>query len=396
MIVEKDGHNAWFDNMTSKIKYYSNPDLKWEITHSYNAELNFSLFKNKLNGSFGYYYKKTKDAFLSKTVSEINGVSNYIVNKGVVTNQGVEVTLNFVPISQEIGRDGKRGFTWRIDPQIGQVVNKLVSRAINDKTNILRDKVTYEDFLNGNVELANKPMNTFFSYKFKGLSGVDGSPIFYGMETEEKERLHAMYKNMTIDEVCMAVMTESGTRIPVLQGGISNYLGYRQFGLSFNFTYSLGNKIRLLKLCDEQNVRPMPDRNLRREFVNRWRQPGDEATTNIPGLVASASIQNGWWSQINDYKFGSHSPYAMYDYSDIRVVSGDYIKLQSLSFRYVVHDNFCKKIGLKSAYVSLTGANLFTIKSKDLKGQDVTQSGSSATVNMTVRPSYSISINLTL
>ena len=398
MIIQKGAHNGWFDSFQSTIVNYPNPDLKWETTTSYNAEITFALLQNKISGTIGYFYKKTKDAFLNKTISEINGIDTYVINKGTVTNQGLEVTLSFTPINQQVDAKGKRGFVWRFDPQIGQVVNSLVNKAINNRTNTVRDKIKYTDFLNGTVELSGKPLNTFYSYRFKGLNHEDGTPLYYGLEPEREGELNARFQLMSNEEICMEVMEESGTRVPVLQGGFSNYFGYRQFGLSFNFTYSLGNKIRLLKLCDDMTIRPYPVQNVRREMVNRWRQPGDEAYTNIPGLVTNNTLPRGWWSDYyfaGDYEIADMSPYRMYDYSDLRVVKGDYLKLQTLSFRYNVHESFCKKIGIQSAYLSVTGTNLFTIASKALKGQDVTQSGSSPTINLSVRPNYSLSLNIT-
>lgn len=400
MIIQKGELDPWYKEFQSTIQYFANPDLRWETTTSYNGELTFSLLKDKISGTIGYYYKHTKDAFLTKKVSEINGVNNYVVNKGDISNKGLELTLNFKFIDQGIDSNGRRGWVWRFDPQLGQVVNQLVSKAIDNRSNTLRDKVTYQDYLNGSVELVGKPLNTFYSYRFKGLSSVDGSPIFWGTEDEFKEELFEKYKNMTEEEVWMEVLAESGTRVPVIQGGLSNYIGYRQFGLSFNFTYSLGNKIRLLKLSGDNNIRPYPERNIRREFLSRWQRPGDELYTNIPSLVASDNVNLPWWMQnaysANPNKFAGSDIYAMYDMSDIRVVSGNYLKLQSVSFRYNVHDSLCKKIGLASAYLSLTGTNLFTICSSKLKGQDVTQSGSAPTINLSVRPTYSFTLNVTI
>lgn len=400
MIIQKGEMDNWYKEFQSTIQYFANPDLRWETTTSYNGEVTFSLLKDKIAGTIGYYYKHTKDAFLTKKVSEINGVSNYVVNKGDISNKGLELTLNFKFIDQGVDSNGNRGWVWRFDPQLGQVVNQLISKAIDNRSNTLRDKVTYNDYLNGSVELVGKPLNTFYSYRFKGLSPVDGSPIFWGTEDELKDELFEKYKNMTEEEVWMEVLAESGTRVPVIQGGLSNYIGYRQFGLSFNFTYSLGNKIRLLKLCGNNNIRPYPERNMRREFLNRWQKPGDELLTTIPGLVASDNVNQPWWMQnaysANPNKFAGSDIYAMYDFSDIRVVSGNYLKLQSISFRYNVHDKLCKRMGLASAYLSLTGTNLFTICSSKLKGQDVSQSGTSPTVNLTVRPTYSFTLNVTI
>lgn len=400
MIITKGSRDDYFNKFVSTVKEFPNPDLKWETTASYNAEIVFSLLRNKISGSIGYYYKKTEDAFLTKTVSSINGREDYTVNKGTLENQGVELTMSFMPFNQQVSANGKRGFVWRFDPQIGQVVNNLISKAINDQNNVMRDEVTYKDFLNGNVQIAGEPLNTFYSYQFTGLSSKDGSPTFYGTERERADELKEKYNKMSNEEVILEVMESSGTRVPVLQGGFSNYLGYRQFGLSFNFTYSLGNKIRMLKICDDYNIRPYPAVNLRREFVDRWRRPGDEKKTNIPGLVVSDVVNNdNWWNWGNElFAFAGKgdSYYSMYDYSDIRVIKGDYLKLQSIALRYNMNDDVCQKLGIKSAYISLSGANLFTLQNKKAKGMDVTsQSGSASTINLSVRPTYSLTLNVT-
>ena len=133
------------------------------------------------------------------------------------------------------------------------------------------------------------------------------------------------------------------------------------------------------------------------EFVNRWRKPGDEEHTNIPGLnTVAGTHSNPWWtSGTNMTHRIANNIYEMYDNSDIRVVSGNYLRLSSLSFRYNVDERFCKKLGLKSAYINLTGTNLFTIAHKKLRGQDPTQSGSSPNVNLSVRPTYSCNLSIT-
>lgn len=396
MIIQKGSTANRYNEYTSSVVSFANPDLKWEKTASTNVTLDFSLLNNKINGSVSYYYKKTKDAFMTKTVSEINGVTEYVINSGILENQGVELSFNFTPINQANLGGGKRGFVWRIDPQLGQVLNNLINKAINNQNNVLRDEIEYTDMLSGNVEFAGTPLNTFYSYKFKGLSNVDGSPIFYGTEEELKDEYMAKYSQMEKEDVFLTVMEKSGRREPYIQGGISNYFGYRQLGLSFNLTYSLGNKVRLLKLCSEYGLTtPYPQDNMRREFVYRWRKPGDEEFTNIPGLRTS-DAQPEWWTQYpaSEYQFAG-TRYEMYDNSDLRVVNGDFLRLSSLSLRYNVEDRICQKLGLKSAYINLTGTNLWTWANKKLKGQDPTQSGTTANVNISVRPSFSCNLSIT-
>lgn len=388
--------NVYYNSTFATIANFPNPDLRWERTSSSNVALEFSLFNSKLRGSVGYFYKRTKDAYLDKTVSEINGVEKYVINSGTLENKGVEVSLSITAIDKTGLDSERRGFVWRFDPQLGQVLNKVLNRAINNRNNVLQDNVSYNDFLTGSIQLAGKPINTFYSYKFKGLSNVDGSPIFYGAEPELADEYRAKYSQMELEDVYLQVLEESGRREPFIQGGISNYFGWRNFGLSFNVTYSLGNKIRMLKIASGYgSTVASPQQNLRKEFVYRWRQPGDEAYTNIPGIQTSNNNNMPWWNTYpaSAYTFGG-SVYDMYDNSDVRLVSADHLKLQSASLRYNVQENITKRLGLGSAYISITGTNLFMWTNKQLKGQDPAQSGSSPNINLSLRPVYSGSINL--
>ena len=85
----------------------------------------------------------------------------------------------------------------------------------------------------------------------------------------------------------------------------------------------------------------------------------------------------------------------MYNNADIRVVSGNFLKIQNISLRYSVPDELCKKMHLSSMYLSLSATNLYTWSAKELKGQDPTsQSGSASTISVPVRPSYTFTLNV--
>ena len=94
--------------------------------------------------------------------------------------------------------------------------------------------------------------------------------------------------------------------------------------------------------------------------MKRWQNPGDEAYTNIPGILSGeafrATIVSNWWSGYS-YSFADNI-WSMYDNSDIRVVSGNYLKLSSVSFRYLFSEKVLKALRLKSAYFELTGNKL--------------------------------------
>ena len=416
LIIQRGEMSPILEEYASTIYKFPNPDLRWEKTNSMNFTLEFGFLNNRINGTFSYFYKKTKDAFMSKQVSEINGLESYYVNRGTLENQGIEVGLNVIPVNT-ISTGNPEGFRWNFDPQIGQVLNKLLNKAIERKTNTFQDEdaINYVQYLAGAVEMAGQPLGTFYSYKYKGLDPENGMPMFYGSEEyytingevvkdEAGEPIlnRTRMEDMTKEEAYMAVMKKSGTRVPVLQGGIVNTFSYKRFVLSFNLAYSLGSKVRLLKLYPDVakvngTIAPKPLQNVRKEFEYRWKKSGDEKRTDIPGIVSSNLFQetmSPWWRTNFVNKFADNI-WQMYDNSDLRVVSGDYLRMQSLSFRYSLPEKLCSKLYLKSCYVGLYATNLFTICSKKLNGQDpASQSGSSSSTSLSLRPTYSLNLNI--
>ena len=397
LIIKKGNMNNYFEEYESNIEHYPNPNLRWEKTGAFNGSVDFALLDNRIRGTLSYFYKKTKDAFLSKTVADINGVETYVINSGTLENKGFEISFNFTPFKAggEVG-----GFRWDIDPQIGQVLNTLLTKAVNNNSfEKEQDEIFYTNYLDGSALIEGEPLNTFFSYKFMGLSPEDGRPMYYDVEKEHEEE----YLEMDREEVFRRVMKVSGTRVPVLQGGVTNTFSYKRMSLSLNFAYSFGSKIRLMRLYGANSngttVAPLPERNVRREFVKRWQRPGDEKHTNIPGLLPNseyASTLRPWWKTGNNNSINfADNIWQMYDNSDIRTVSGNYLKLQSFVFNYTLPDEFCKKLLLKSAYIGVSGSNLFTICSSKLKGQDPTQSGTTDQLNLSIRPSYSVNLGVT-
>lgn len=394
LVIIKGELNQAFGEYSSTIKNFPNPDLSWEKTMSINSSIDFSLFNKKLVGSISYFYKKTKDAFLTKKVAQVNGVTSYTVNQGTVENQGLEVALNINPVNTSMG-GSRKGFSWRIDPQLGQVVNKLINKVIEtQKYDPLHDDYTYLDYLNGTAHVSGKPLNSFYSYEFTGLNSDDGRPMFARTGEEYFEK----YCDMPKSKVFTEVMKYTGCRVPYLQGGILNTISWNGFVLSCNISYSIGSKVRLLKLYnpDASSMAVSPTQNLRKEFVKRWQTSGDEKYTNIPGLLSKneySATLNPWWKS-ETYSFAKNI-WEMYNYADIRVVSGNYLKLQSLNLRYVFSDNVCKKLHCNSLYMSISGTNLFTWSAKELKGQDPSsQSGSADKINVPITPTYTFSVNV--
>ncbi|MCD8185794.1 MAG: hypothetical protein LUD68_04855 [Rikenellaceae bacterium] len=209
----------------------------------------------------------------------------------------------------------------------------------------------------------------------------------------------------------MEIMDYSGSREPKIQGNIRNTFTYNNFSLGLNLSYSFGSRIRLQRLYpnltrESGSMAPQTEQNVRREMNNRWRRPGDEDHTNVPGILSThlfSATLSPWWindSRMTSATFGmntmSGSIWEMYDFSSARVVNGNYVKIQNISLRYTLPRKFCESINLKSGYVSFTGTNLYTFCSSKLKGQDPNNvSSTSENISHPVQPIYSMTLNVT-
>ena len=83
----------------------------------------------------------------------------------------------------------------------------------------------------------------------------------------------------------------------------------------------------------------------------------------------------------------------MYDYSDARVVSGDYLKLSTVNLTYELSEKQLAKLKLQRLAITLSAYNLKTWGDSKLRGQTPTQGGFSQ-VQLSDTPSYTLGINI--
>jgi iron complex outermembrane receptor protein len=76
-----------------------NQNLKWETTTTYNAGLDFGMFKGRLTASADVYKKKTKDLLLYSPLPAGSNLSNqFFINVGDMENTGVEFAISGTPV----------------------------------------------------------------------------------------------------------------------------------------------------------------------------------------------------------------------------------------------------------------------------------------------------------
>lgn len=364
MLATLGGLDANTQQYISMLNAFPNPNLKWEMTHSSQIGLDFGLFQGVLSGTFEYYYKIGLDQIVTRTIEPTNGVEQVMINAGTLINKGWELGVNVHILN-------KRDWSWSVTANVSQNEN-----IVKDSEN--KRLLEYQDYVNGSLLVNNMSLNSFYSYRFAGLDANTGLPTFDGLDAT----------NSTFQEALDAAFVYSGRRDPLVTGGFTTGLRYKQVRFSANFAYALGHKVRLVSLYKESGQQlPMPDQNWSRDFVNRWQNPGDN--TDIPVLSDQMlrlsdlgyrnSIGNNFWQ--------------MYNQSDHRVVSGNYLRCTSASLNYTFGAKVANRIGAQGIDIGFTCSNLFVIADKRLNGQDPEQMTSGSRV---IPPQRTFSFSLAL
>lgn len=392
MIIRKNPLDSYYGEYTSSVQRNPNPNLKWEKTTSVNFGLDLAFLDNRLEVEADLYFKRTKDAFMSKTISTVNGYSSYIVNGGNISNDGYSISITGRPIQT-------RDWQWSISGMFSRTINSIETLPAGESYELT-------DFLNGNAVVKGQPVGTFYSYRFLGLSPVDGGPMFDDW-LDHYQDLVGLSKYDTYTNVLVA----SGSREPYMSGSFSTRLRWKRLYFNASFAYSLGAKTRLFGMyanTQDAGTASMykageirPENNVSRDYLDRWMKPGDEEFTKIPALIGQGNssyfkYQNHWSvdrERQGIYKI-SDSYWDMYDYSDYRVVSADYLKLQTISLSYELPERWLAGFGINRLELHASGNNLHTWCDKKLKGQTPTQGGFT-TIQLSDRPSYSFGLNIT-
>ena len=373
LIIAKQPSSSHFGEYVSTIDIYPNPALKWEKTGSLNLGVEFSMFSRRLMVEASYYRKKTQDAYMNKEISGVNGMRSYVVNGGEIINSGYDVSLTVSPIKT-------KDLRWYISTSFSHANNEVNSSPA-------AEQFEREDFLNGTALVNGESISSFYSYRFTGLNPEDGTPMFDTMEDQQGSFLGA-----TKYDVYTKVLEVSGRREPKIFGGLSTTVNYKRWRLNAAFSYSVGAKTRLFKLYDDTHARIRPESNLNRIFLNRWQHAGDEKVTDVPAFLSDSWISLDHWSDRNDHMPTiAKTSWEMYNYSNHRVVSANYLKCTNIGLTYSFD---AERLKLQRLELSLSTSNPFVWSAKALKGQTPVQSGFTD-IQLSERPTYTIGLNIT-
>jgi len=339
-----------------------NRNVKWEKTREYNTGLDFSLFKNRLTGSFDIYDRYTTGALAPAPVPLEAGSNTYYANIIEMSNTGLELELGYDIIK-------KQDFNWKLSFNIARNKNKIEKLH---GANI--NQYAVDSYLEG------YPAGTRKGYLvekiFNNQEEIDllnsQSPTGYYQNIATGIGDYK-YQDLNDDGV---INTDDRTVIATAQpkyfGGIYNRLNYKNFNLSFVFQYSKGAKA----IMDD--------------FQN--------SLFGILGQNLNQEIYNDMWSPENtDAHFAKityYDPAANSRTSDRLVYETSFLRLKNISLSYTLPKDCLQKWKMNQITVSASASNLWT--GTKWPGLDPEFVGSSIVSNTSSNDSYPMSKTFSL
>ncbi|WP_253202666.1 SusC/RagA family TonB-linked outer membrane protein [Flavobacterium sp. MC2016-06] len=308
----------------------ANPNLRWEKTGILNVGLDFSILNSRLNGTVEYYKKDSKDLIVEFPISPFYGTTNSSLTQNAATLQGhgIDLSLNGTILKA-------KDFSWNSALVVSYNTTEITDSRFNN----------YSQYLNGSgggtPPVEGYPLGSVFAFRSAGLDATGRTQVY----DKSGNIVNSFTSLKDIDD-----MKYMGNNVPSYFGSISQTFNYKKFSLYILATYKFDYV--LFKPTYGQYVNRSGRFNqydLNTDIDQRWRNPGDEATTSVPGIQGSTGLS-----------------YIRYINGEDQVIDGDHIRFRELSLKYDMTDLINRGF-VRGASVTFTARNLgfFWRKNKD-------------------------------
>lgn len=326
----------------------ANPDLKWETTQQFNLGFDLSLWQGRLTMTLDAYSKDTYDLLQNKVVAYSTGFQTIAMNDGSIRNQGIELSVDAVPVS--LG-----SFEWSIRGNIAFNRNRILNvGASGDSGEIYLapgDKRQVNYFTgeklqsSGNISPLNifvegQPMGLFYGFIVDGIvQENETGPGFSPGETRGPGYIKYadLNGNGYIDDGDKTII---GNPLPLFTYGLSTSITYRFITLSADFYGVYGNDIFNLNSVLEYDVYTTNRNVSSRAVANAWTP--ENRSNQWPGIGKISSTADG--------RFSTRT-----------VEDGSYLKLSNLALSFSVPINKRKTKFLKGLDLGLSCSNVFIL-----------------------------------
>ncbi len=307
-----------------------NSDLKWEESETLDVGLKSTFLNGRITFNASYFKKTTRDLLLNQVLPPLTGFVSISRNVGEMENTGWEFELNTVNVQSE-------NFQWRTSFNLTTIDNTVL-RLNEDATTDAQGRRIIDGAIQRAIE--GESLNNFFLIRYVGVNSQTGDAEWLDVNGNITNNPGSGDRVVT------------GSPLPDFSGGITNTITYKNFDLSFLMNYSYGNDIVIdgLRFADGNDAIGGVV-NIRRQNLNYWRQPGDNAF--LPSPTSST------FNLFNQR-------------SDQQQLDGSYLRLKNITLGYSLPQSTLDRLGGVFSGIRLyaTATNLFTIKGDELDGID--------------------------
>jgi TonB-dependent starch-binding outer membrane protein SusC len=318
-----------------ELSQFGNENAKWETTTSFNAGIDATLLKGKIDVSFDWFKRTTSDMLFPVDVQYTQGVAtNPFQNIAEMTNTGIELGINYH------GKPQNRDFSYDIGFNLSTYRN-VVTRTNGDPAN------QFFGFNNlrlptGTVNVTQQgyPLASFFGYVIDGIFQTDEEgrghvPQFGGVTNFAGQfKFRDVNKDGKVDAGDRTII---GNPHPDFMYGINIAVGYKNLRLDIFGQGVQGNQLF-------NYVRYWTDfptfagNRSRRMLEQSWRPGRTDALLPLP--------------RSNDNISSNPSTYYLED--------GSYLRLRNIQLTYSLPKKMFSKLGMSSANVYVQAQNWFT------------------------------------
>lgn len=310
----------------------NNPHLQWEKTKMTNLGIDFGSSSGLITGSLEYYKKRGINLIGFSPLAASTGIRQYKGNTASTKGEGIDLTLSFNVFKTKLVK-------WSPTINYSYSLDKVVKYDV---------EATSSDYLfygMGSVTpFVGKPIFSTFAYRWAGLDHETGDPQGYLNGGISKDYGSIISKTGLDDLVYL------GSARPTSFGSFLNTISYKSLSFSFNILYKFGYYLRRSSI-DYGAL--LYNHKGHRDFNERWLQPGDELTTDIPSIPSfplNASRGN------------------FYMFTEPLVSKADHIRLQDINLSYTLPKLFSGRI--RSAQVYFYANNIGILWSANKQGLD--------------------------
>ncbi|PKQ69449.1 hypothetical protein BZG01_00520 [Labilibaculum manganireducens] len=340
----------------------SNPKLKWEASQQYNAGIDMGIIQNRISLTVDMYRKSTKDLLMQVSIpsylgdkDEYSGIAAPYVNIGETRNQGVEISLNTVNISND-------SFKWTSDVVVSVNRNKVL--ALNDDSQVLYGNLDWwSEFQTATAIMVGQPMGVYYGYKtdrlFTNEEDILNSPVQVEDPGNSDLNLYNQKTGVYVGDIKFQDLNSDGviddndqTVIgdpnPEFTFGFTNNFSYKNFELAVGINGVYGGDVLNFSRVRTEGMTSIWD-NQSKAVVNRA-QVGSDGSGNAYLLNPEANIPR---PSTNDFNRNTRM-------SDRWIEDGSYLRISNITLGYSIPKSALMLVGLNSAKIYGTVQNVFT------------------------------------